>query len=242
MSRLPMGLTAIGCDMEFRRYGIYFTPPQGAFAAFGAAWLGWDIATGRSAGPPELATLPDDWSAITAAPRKYGLHATIKPPFALNNPGTAARLATALDAFAAQMAPVQLDGLHLAPLGRFLALVPDGDSAALSHLAAETVRALDAFRAPLTEDELTRRRAAGLTPAQDRLLLEWGYPYVMEEFRFHVTLTGRLPKPALPALMQMLDAPLARVLPRPFAVDALSLTGEDTQGRFHLVHRCALSG
>ena len=33
-----------------------------------------------------------------------------------------------------------------------------------------------------------------LTPAQEALLMRWGSPYVMDEFRFHMTLTGRLAK------------------------------------------------
>jgi hypothetical protein len=45
---------------------------------------------------------------------------------------------------------------------------------------------------PLTEEELTRRRKAELTPEQDKLLVDWGYPWVLDEFNFHFSLTGSL--------------------------------------------------
>ena len=51
---------------------------------------------------------------------------------------------------------------------------------------------LQPLAAPLTPVELERRRAAGLTPEEDALLLRWGYPFVLERFRFHLSLTGAL--------------------------------------------------
>ena len=48
------------------------------------------------------------------------------------------------------------------------------------------------FARPPGAAELERRRKAGLSAAQEKMLLRWGYPYVLDEFRFHLTLTGRL--------------------------------------------------
>ena len=67
--------------------------------------------------------------------------------------------------------------------------------------------------------------------------MKWGYPHVMEGFRFHITLTGKRPKSELPVLRDILTAQVLPLLPRPFSVDALSLMGEDAQGRFHLIAR-----
>jgi hypothetical protein len=72
-------------------------------------------------------------------------------------------------------------------------------------------------------------------------LLRWGYPYVMEEFRFHITLTGKRPKGELPGITTALEGLLLPVLPRPYEIDALSLMGEDAAGRFHLIHRQTLT-
>ncbi|MEM8732081.1 MAG: DUF1045 domain-containing protein [Pseudomonadota bacterium] len=228
--------------MLFARYGIFYTPPTGPFAQTGAAWLGWDAATGETPEPPTIGALPLSRDDITATPRRYGLHATVKPPFRLAPGHCPDDLQDALRTHCAALAPVQLAGLKLAPLGRFLALVPDGETGDLAALAASTVRDLDRFRDAPTEDELARRRASGLTPAQDAMLLRWGYPYVLDEFRFHITLTGKMPKPALTKVAAVLQDYLLPHVPSPLTIDALSLMGEDRSGRFHLIHRYALSG
>ena len=227
--------------MTFARYAVYFTPPPGPLSDFGAAWLGWDPATGQPVDHPSLPGLPAPVQEITGSPRKYGLHATMKPPFRLARAQTEAALADAFARFCAKTAPVTLDGLRIAPLGRFLALTPEGDQTAVNRFADASVRVFEPFRAPLTEAQISRRRAGGLTPEQDALLLRWGYPYVMDAFRFHITLTGKRPRAELPALRDALDARLAPILQRPFPIDALSLMGEDETGHFHLIHRHTLT-
>lgn len=227
--------------MDFHRYAVYFTPPEGGFAALGAAWLGWDAAQGRAVAHPDVSGLPAPVAEITETPRKYGLHATIKPPFALAEGQAEAGLIAAFERFCAGEAAVTLEGLQIAALGRFLALVPVGDQGALHALAARAVAAFEPWRAPLSEAQVARRRAGGLTPAQDALLLRWGYPYVMEEFRFHITLTGKRPKSELPGITAALEGLLLPLLPRPYGIDALSLMGEDAAGRFHLIHRQTLT-
>lgn len=227
--------------MTFTRYAIYFAPPAKAeWSQFAAQWLGWDMERGCRLTQPEISGL--DLEAITEVPRKYGLHATLKPPMRLA-PGTCLdALQEACTALAAHQPPVTLDGLHLARLGRFLALRVTGDETALGHLAAACVQDLDAFRAPAPMAELEKRRGAGLTPAQEQNLLAWGYPYVLDQFRFHITLSGRLPKADLPAVETALETHLVPLLPRPFEIRDLALVGEDAAGRFHMIHRYALTG
>ena len=225
--------------MKFDRYAIYYTP-QGALAEAGAAWLGWDLARGRAVAHPEVAGL--DVAALTETPRKYGLHATVKPPFVLAEGTTADGVLTEFKTLCKRLAPVTLDGLALTPLGRFLALTPEGDTAALNAMAAEVVRGLDTFRAPPSEADLARRRQANLTPKQEANLSQWGYPYVMEAFRFHITLTGKLPKADLPQVTAALAPYITPHLPQPFVLDSLTLVGQAEDGMFHEVHRAALSG
>ena len=222
---------------HYRRYALYYTPPQGEFADFGAAWLGWDAAAGRAVAQPELVGL--DIAALTAEPRKYGFHATLKAPFRLAEGQGADALADAVGDLAAQLRPVTLDGLALTRIGPFLALTPEGDADPLNDLAARVVQTLDPFRAPLTEAELARRNPARLTPRQRALLDVWGYPYVLDEFRFHMTRTGALDPATLDAVTAQL-APRLAVVPRPFTLDAISLMGEDAAGRVHLMRRLAL--
>jgi hypothetical protein len=228
--------------MSFTRYAVYYTPPPGAFADLGVAWLGWDSARGQPLCAPDLPDLPAPPHEITATPRRYGLHATIVPPFRLATGQTEAALHDALIELCDDAAPAILDGLEIAAMGRFLALVPDGATDPIDSLAERAVRALHPFRAPLDDAELARRRTPALTPEQDANLTRWGYPYVMSAFRFHITLTGKRPKTELPAIRRGIERYLVHAVPRPFAVDALSLMGEDTHGRFHVIRRQPLSG
>tara|TARA_R110002049_G_scaffold29972_6_gene102178 strand:+ start:15812 stop:16489 length:678 start_codon:yes stop_codon:yes gene_type:complete len=225
--------------MKFDRYAIYYTP-DGALAQAGAAWLGWDMTTGRHVPHPDMPRL--DVATLTDTPRKYGLHATIKPPFVLADGTRADDLRTAFDTLCARLAPVTLPGLALTPLGRFLALTPQGDAARLRDLAANVVRDLDSFRAAPTDADLARRRQANLTPQQEANLTQWGYPYVMDAFRFHITLTGRMDRAQLAQVTTQLGHYIAPHLPQPFCVDSLTLAGQGPDGMFHALHRAALSG
>ena len=204
--------------MGWARYAVYWLP-DGSLGRAGADWLGWDARAGRGAG--------------REAPARYGFHATIVPPF--RPADNAEGLADAARALAARLAPAPLGRLSVRRLDGFLALVPEVDPTAL---AAAVVEGLDGFRAPPREDELTRRRAAGLTAAQDALLARWGHPYVMDEFRMHLTLTGRDPGADAMARAEAAFAPHAG----PHRIEALSLAGQDAEGRFRLVEDLPLGG
>jgi Protein of unknown function (DUF1045) len=223
----------------FRRLAVYYTPPPGAFADFGAGWLGWDVARGARA----VRTLDVEGAdEITATPRRYGFHATLKPPFRLAEGRTEAELRDTLAKVAAATPAIRGARLHLQHLGPFLALVPATDHAPFSMLADAMVRDLDAFRLPPSEAEIARRRASGLTPAEDTYLLRWGYPYVFDAFRFHMTLSGKL-DPATAARVEHALAPLlADAVPDPFEITEVTLAGEDEDGYFHELHRYTLSG
>ena len=227
---------------DWRRFAIYWVPEPGPLAAFGAAWLGWDAAAGREAAHPAISGLPNKVADLTAVPRKYGLHGTIKPPFRLA-PGTdAGALDRAAATLAAAASPVTLDGLRIDAIGAFLALVPDGDTRPLAQLAARVVEGLDAFRAPPDAAEIARRNPDSLSERQRALLDRWGYPYVMGEFRFHVTLSGPLDPRTATEVGQALAPHLAPLLPRPFVLGALALSGEAPDGRFHILRRYQLGG
>ena len=223
---------------KMKRYAVYYAPEEGPFAQAAAAWLGWDPATGCAVAQPDLGL---DLAAMTADPRKYGFHGTIKPPFRLAQGVSAEALGTAIGQLAQSLPAVEMPGLQMLDLEGFLALVPQGDTAALGDLAARVVADLDPFRAPLTEAEVARRRPDLLTPRQRDLLALYGYPYVMEEFRFHLTLSGSLSSADHAALLPLAAAHFAPHLPQPFRVGALTLFGEAEDGRFHLLRRYALA-
>jgi putative phosphonate metabolism protein len=226
--------------MKYERYAIFYTPAPGPLADFGAAWLGWDPVQGRAVAQTSLAGV--DVAQVTAVPRKYGFHATMKPPFALAEGQSVAGLKAAFAAFCAAAMPVETEPLELVRLGRFLALQPGQPSALLGDLAAGVVREFDRFRAPLTAADLERRRAGKLTPKQEEMLMRWGYPYVLGEARFHMTLTGRVPRAQAEQVLQRLKPGIAPVIAGAFQVDGLSLMGEDAGGMFHVIERRSFRG
>lgn len=230
--------------MSFSRYAIYFVPaPSEDWAGFCTSWLGWNLVTGRTCDHPDIAGLPAPIARISQAPRKYGLHATLKPPFRLADGTTEANLRTACGTLASGLGPVQDPGLKIAQMGRFLALTGTGPGTDLSHLAERCVRDLDRFRAPLTQAEMNHRKSAGrLSLRQEQLLSEWGYPHVMEAFRFHITLTGRLPSDHTQAVKAILEVALDSDLPAPFVIHDIALVGETRDGNFHLIERFPLAG
>ncbi len=226
---------------NIQRYALYLAP-TGPWAEAAADWLGWDLATGAARAQPDLPALPRPLCDLTAPARKYGFHATIKPPFRLAEGHDAQALHAAVTALCARLAPVATEGLALDDLDGFLALTPRGDTTALDARAAEVVHSLDTFRAPPSEAELARRRAAGLSPAQDANLARWGYPYVMGEFRCHLTLTGRLAPGEAATVRAAAQEHLGTLLPAPWQIDSLALAGEQADGGFRLLHRYALTG
>jgi putative phosphonate metabolism protein len=227
------------------RYAIYFAPePESALARFGAAWLGCDVAAGTAAAQPAAPGVDADrLRALTAEPRYYGFHATLKPPFALAPGADVEGLVDAIAALAARVAPFAAPPLRLARIAGFLALTLSGPCPATQVLADLCVSEFDRFRAPPAEAELQRRRRAGLSPHQETLLQRWGYPYVMEEFRFHMTLTARLDA-AESAIVERALAPMvAPLCAAPLAVDAISLFHQpDRDAPFRLLQRYRLAG
>lgn len=225
---------------RFRRYAVYVLA-DGALAEFGAEWLGWDVATGQAV-PQPVITAPRALAELTAAATPYGFHATIKPPFRLIEGLGPVDLANAMAELAGRLGPLTLAGLTLTDLDGFLALTPVGDVSALNALAATVVRDLDRFRGPAPASELARRRAAGLSQAQEANLTRWGYPYVMAEFGFHLTLTGRLTRAESTATRVVLAPLLANLPLAPLPITALALVGQTETGWFKLIQRFHLTG
>lgn len=222
-----------------QRYAVYYAPREGAFAFRANDWLGREPGNHRDLPQPVLPGIGDPRD-ITAGPRRYGFHATIRAPFRPADGVSAGQIRASVADLAARLAPVICEGLRVETLHDLVALTPMSCETALLDLGAAVVEKTNHLRAPLTEAEIARRRPDHLSPRQRALLDLWGYPHVMEEFRFHLTLTDRLEDPG--PVRAALEAHFSPVLPRPFVIEDLCLFGEDVSGRFHLLHRYALSG
>jgi putative phosphonate metabolism protein len=195
--------------MSGARYAVYWSPrPDTRLAAFGRAWLGRDAETGVTTAPPAVGDIVEaSWRTVVADAALYGFHATLKPPFRLAPGCEISGLEHAVnDLAASEVDPLRVQ-LVLADLDGFLALVPATQEPELEALAARCVASFDSFRAPPDAAELARRRAVGLSRRAEELLVRWGYPHVMDLFRFHMTLTRRL-APAPRSLFRQVLAPL----------------------------------
>ena len=220
------------------RYAIYFAPARGsALWRFGTGWLGRDPEAGVQV--PARYGLPEKLHRdVTAAPARYGFHATLKPPFRLADGVGADDLRAALTAFARGRSTFVVPRLSLVVLDGFLALVPADPCALLADLARECVTEFDSFRAQLTDEETARRWPEHLTPAQRENLARWGYPYVLDEFRFHMTLTGRLEADTLERVRSVLEAATAGIANAPMPAGGIALYCEPAPGAaFDLIER-----
>ncbi len=225
--------------MSGPRYALYYAPAvDSALWRFGCATLGYDAFTGEEiafAVPPGC-DVPS-WPQRTAEPRRYGFHATLKAPFGLANGRSEGQLRAFAQQIAVGRGAVPLASLKVTSLGRFVALTPGEPSPALQALAFDIVQAFEPFRAPLSAADLGRRLASPLTPAERAYLEAYGYPYVGDAFRFHMTLTGALPPDEAPTVAAALAEAYAHAVPTsPVAIDRLALFRQDDRaGCFRII-------
>ncbi|NIJ58102.1 2'-5' RNA ligase [Pseudochelatococcus lubricantis] len=233
------------CAQPVSRYAVYFAPePADALWRFGSAVLGYDGATGEEV--PQLVPEGFDapsWRLLTADPRAYAFHATIKAPFRLAEGQTEESLAAALAAFSAGrqrfvLPPLQVTAIGDRQGGAFIALTESQPTPALEALERDTVEALEPFRAPLTDKEFAKRCPDALSERQLGYLKAYGYPHVFEDFRFHMTLTGRVPEAQVEKALNGLSALYGEHVGQArVPVEALALYRQTGSERFRVVAR-----
>jgi len=220
------------------RYALYFTPAEDHPLSQAAQhWLGSDPFKGGVC--PQAAVpgfLPEELRDLTADPRRYGFHGTLKAPFELAPGKTEMQLLQAIDEFSAECEAFEIREMTLGQLGPFFALVPSDACAALQMLADETVRRFEPFRATLSDADIARRKPEELTESGRRNLETWGYPYVFDEFRFHMTLTGKVPVERRAAMRDALAARFGAFVGQPLLIDAVALFVEPQRGAPFTVH------
>jgi putative phosphonate metabolism protein len=222
------------------RVAIYYTPqPDDPLFAAAAKWLGRDPESNAPAPQPGL----PDIAAITAEPRLYGFHATLKPPMRLAAGRQWFDVLEAATELADRTAPFTLPTLAVSDVFGFLALRETAPCPALQALADDCVAHLDPFRAPSSEAELARRRRARLTPQQDAMLVRWGYPYVFETWFFHMTLTRRLSAEEKAFYQPAAERYFARAIATPRQVGDICLFVQPVAGEpFVIAERLKLRG
>jgi hypothetical protein len=225
------------------RYGVYWAPePDHPLWRAGCEWLG------RDPSDPSFVTPP---RRHTDEPRRYGFHATLKAPIALNE-GTGLQVfLDAVQALARSTPRFDMPALEVRPLGGFVALrpkdpVPSGHP--LRQLADLCVRELDIFRKPMPDLELNRRIASKkMTDAEISLMRRWGYAHVFDHWRFHMTLSDSFSDDAAgsAARQGMVDGAthhFAEALAAPLACESVCVFVEHgSGGDFTLDHRFPLA-
>ncbi|MDE1993420.1 MAG: DUF1045 domain-containing protein [Rhizobiaceae bacterium] len=214
------------------RYALYFTPPEAdPLNELAARWLGRDafsneILPATGVGTPSA----DAQHEVTAEPRRYGFHATLKAPFELASSVTERDLLDVAADFAARTPAFAIPELVLGQLGHFFALVPAAVHQPLQEFAGRVVKTFEPFRAALSEADIARRKPEGLTEQERANLLRWGYPYVFDEFRFHMTLTGRVPAEQQAGIGALLRDRFASHTGKPLEISGLAVFVEEERG------------
>jgi len=226
------------------RYAIYFVPPaETEFFRFGSAVVGYDCYTGGSIGRPAILDAePEFWDRLTAEPRRYGFHATLKAPFDLAPSCQEAQLVSALHSFAGlgHAIPALTPAVQI--LSGFAAIVPVVASPAIDELATKCTTIFDAFRAPMAAQERARRVASGLNQSQIANLDRWGYPYLFADFRFHMTLTSQVGVDQRDHVLATLQKALRRTCKqRALAIERISLVRQnDENTQFRVIEQATL--
>jgi putative phosphonate metabolism protein len=226
-----------------QRYALYFSPSEATpLARLGNEWLGRDAATDVRSIPelPNEINQPQ-WSKSTEAPARYGFHATLKPPFKLAEGATLQDLRQAIRTFAARKEAFPVPHLVVGTLGHFLALILSENSELFSNFASDCVRDFDRFRSPASESETQKRMHDSLMQREREHLLRWGYPYVLDTWKFHMTLTCSLAEGPLQLFRRHLDHRFAEVCVEPLHIDSICLYEEPGAGMpFRLLERFGL--
>ena len=224
------------------RFAIYYAPSRTSpWWEAGCNWLARDPETGATLTPPEIAALTarsQDVARLSRAPQRYGWHGTLVAPARCAEGVTPDDVIRRTRAWAQRQHPFDL-AVEPAALERFVALRPASaqGKAAMQALAADALHECVSLCAMPGEAEQQRRiKANNLNARQQALLARWGYPYVMDEFRFHMTLSDAIEPDEREILVDWWRARTATLGPLP--IDGAALFLEPAPGEpFVLVER-----
>jgi len=213
------------------RYAIYFTPPHGDPLTLAAeSWLGRSAFTGAAS------TIPSEQEAVTVSARRYGFHATLKAPFRLADGVREAEFVEAFETWATARSPFMGPRLVIAQIDGFFALIPESRHEPLQDFARDIVIDFEPFRAPLTPEDIERRNPERLSSAAREMLETYGYPYVLDQFQFHMTLTDRINDTDAPRMRERLNEHFGALIETPITISSLAIFAEPEAGAPFNVH------
>ena len=206
------------------RCAICFTPPADDTLTIAAArWLRRDPYTGARIAWPVEGLVETDHAFLTAAPRRIGFHGSLKAPFRIASEHDLAEVQTALAKFCRRVPPITIDAVRITLIENFFALVPAAPNSELDELAADFVTVFDQYRSPTSDLDLARGDIGRLNGRQFANLLAWGHPYVLDQFCFHMTLTGPIDELERDYVAQMLKRHFGAATDAPLCISQVAL-------------------
>jgi len=206
------------------RCAICFTPPvDDALTIAAARWLRRDPYTGARIAWPVEGLVETDHAFLTAAPRRIGFHGSLKAPFRLADDDGLPEVQAALAKFCRRVPPITVDAMRIALLENFFALVPTAPNAELHELATDFVTVFDQYRSATSDLDLARGDIGRLNGRQFANLMAWGHPYVLDQFRFHMTLTGPIDELERDYVAETLDRHFGTLADEPLCISQVAL-------------------
>ena len=224
---------------NYKRYAIYYVPSENSeLDLFGKCWLGWDPYKGVETTKSDLSKLPSfkKFSSLVLTPKQYGFHGTIKAPFRLKNEYTYNDLENKVREISKQIHSFYFDQLIIKKLGNFIGLIPT-NNLKINAVSNKFVEELDYLRDELSESEIKKRKPHKLTSNQKQMLFKWGYPYVFNEFKFHLTLTSKLNVVEIDEVFRSLQNILKQVNLNKISFNNICIFGQKNDEKFYFVKR-----
>ncbi len=226
-------------EKNYKRYAIYYVPSENSeLDLFGKCWLGWDPYKGEETTKSDLSKLPSfkKFSSLVLTPKQYGFHGTIKAPFKLKNEYTYNDLENKVREISKQIHSFYFDQLIIEKLGNFIGLIPT-NNLKVNAVSNKFVEELDYLRDELSESEIKKRKPHKLTSNQKQMLFKWGYPYVFDEFKFHLTLTSKLNVVEIDDVFRSLQNILKQVNLNKISFNNICIFGQKSDEKFYFVQR-----
>ena len=226
-------------EKNYKRYAIYYVPSENSeLDLFGKCWLGWDPYKGVETTKSDLSKLPSfkKFSSLVLTPKQYGFHGTIKAPFRLKNEYTYNDLENKVREISKQIHSFYFDQLIIKKLGNFIGLIPT-NNLKINAVSNKFVEELDYLRDELSESEIKKRKPHKLTSNQKQMLFKWGYPYVFDEFKFHLTLTSKLNVVEIDDVLRSLQNILKQVNLNKISFNNICIFGQKNDEKFYFVKR-----
>ena len=235
---------------NYKRVAIYFLPKKNSsLENFGKNLLGRDINKKKKISLTRRQkyfisrgfTFFDELKDYCEQPAKYGFHATLKAPFRLKRNVKTKNFYDVISHIAAQHSRFKIQGLKIVYSKKFTFITSRKPNKLLINLENDLVKHLDTFRAELNKKEIKKRIPDSLTFKQNKYLKEWGYPFVFDQFKFHMTLMNQNNNKLSNKQKLELEKLIYKISNNVIEFNEISLLGENKNGHFEEIKRFKLN-